>query len=336
MSDALAAEPTTRPSPLPVPGGLPARRVGEALFPTADVRYVAAYDAIADTFDTLDDQRPATCGAYATRYLLTPLGFAEHDGIPTLREDYLALLAGTAIEAWEVDEADRIRAEIAAAGLTDEAAITRYPRAYYRWPLSTSLVEAELGTSPAGSARAIAVASGGCLATLPVPARRSDGSIVLTETAFDALFDVLHDRLAEWGVHPLVNYEVDRLLAPTDPAYAAAGLTGPHPERLPLEQWGVGHFAGVGALWRAPDGRRWFLLLDSFKARGFQGYQPQPATLVRDGLVRADGREGGILLVVPREHLDTLRDAIEGLGLEVRMWGNGSLEPEGWTWQYGR
>jgi hypothetical protein len=27
---------------------------------------------------------------------------------------------------------------------------------------------------------------------------------------------------------------------------------------------------------------------------------------------------------------------IYGLGLEIRMWGNGSLEPEGWNWELGR
>jgi hypothetical protein len=34
--------------------------------------------------------------------------------------------------------------------------------------------------------------------------------------------------------------------------------------------------------------------------------------------------------------LDAARQAVEALGLEVRMWRNGSTEPEGWTWQYGR
>lgn len=113
-------------------------------------------------------------------------------------------------------------------------------------------------------------------------------------------------------------------------------LAGDDALALPREHWGVGHFAGIGALWRTPGGHRWVLLLDSFKARGFGGYQPQPAELLRDGLVRADGRDGGLLLVTEREHLDALRDAVEAIGLEVRMWGNGSLEPEGWSWSYGR
>ena len=65
----------------PVPGGRPPREVAEAIFPTATVTHVDGWTAIADAFDRLDDQRPATCGAYATRYLLSPLGFRTSDGV---------------------------------------------------------------------------------------------------------------------------------------------------------------------------------------------------------------------------------------------------------------
>jgi hypothetical protein len=42
------------------------------------------------------------------------------------------------------------------------------------------------------------------------------------------------------------------------------------------------------------------------------------------------------LLVIRHDALDAAREAIVGLGLQIRMWGNGSLEPEGWTWELGR
>jgi hypothetical protein len=223
-----------------------------------------------------------------------------------------------------------------AAGLTDDEALARFPDTFYRWELRSSADPAVAGTSPTGTARAIAIASGGAIATLPVPARDAERDVLLTEARWDGLLELLEARLADWRIHPIANYETDRLLAPCDPAYTATMLTGPDPLALPREHWEVGHFVGIGAFWRAGDGRRWVLLLDTYKARGFQGYEPQPASLLRDGLVREDGRDGGLLLVVPREHLDALRNAIEALGLEVRMWGNGSLEPEGWAWSYGR
>jgi hypothetical protein len=78
------------------------------------------------------------------------------------------------------------------------------------------------------------------------------------------------------------------------------------------------------------------LLIDTYKARGFEGYVPMPAESLRRAAVREDGRDGGLLLVVRRDALGAAREAIEALGLETRMWGNGSLEPEGWSWALGR
>jgi len=65
---------------------------------------------------------------------------------------------------------------------------------------------------------------------------------------------------------------------------------------------------------------------------GELGYEPQPADLVRS----AHGRDGGILVVLPREHLEAATEAVRALGLESRMSGNGSPEPEGWSWELGR
>ncbi len=319
------------------PGGHAARRVVEALFPEADVAYVDGWSSIADAFDRLDDQRPATCGAYATSYLLAPLGFRTADGVDTNREDYLAYLAGTVIESDELEDVRRTNAAVAEAGLSDGEAIQRFPRTWYGWPLRTSSDDAITGTSPTGTARAISMGSGGALLTLPVPARDAHGEEVLTPTRFDALLDLVEAHLEDWQLHPIANLEVDQLLDATSDAYAPAALTGPDPEAaIPRERWGVGHFVGIGALWRDGVGRRWLLLLDTYKARGFSGYVPMPAESLRRAVVREDGRTGGLLLVMPRASLDAAAAAIADLGLEIRMWGNGSLEPEGWNWSLGR
>jgi hypothetical protein len=298
---------------------------------------VDQFEAMADLLDSFADQRPATCGAYVARYLLAPIGYPLHDGYPTTREDYLALLAGTVIEAYEEAPAESVRAEVRQLGLTDGEAVDRYGEAYYAWPLRASGDPAVAGTSPTGTARVLAAASAGGLVTLPVPARDAAGGIRLTEEAWDGLLDLLVEGLEAWRIHAIANYESDQLLDPTAATYDAAGLTSPDPAAvIPLDRWGVGHFAGIGAIWRAAEGRRWILLLDTYRDRGFSRYEPQPAELLRRALVRTDGREGGLLLVLPREHLDAARVVVEGLGLEVRMWGNGSPEPEGWTWEPGR
>lgn len=320
-----------------LPGGAPARRAIEAIFPDARPTYVGSWGAIADLFDTFGDQRPATCGAYAARYLLAPLGFREADGVDTTREDYLAHLAGTVIEATELEDVRTAFDAVAADGLSDAEAIERYPRTWYGWPLRSSNDDAITGTSPTGVARAMALGSGGALVTLPVPSRGADRAVLFTPERFDWLLDVLEANTADWGVHPIANLEVDELLDATSEAFDADALAGPDPETaIPRERWGVGHFVGIGAFWRDATGRRWTLLLDTYKARGFGGYVPMPAESLRRALVREDGRDGGLLLVVRREALDDARGAVEALGLDVRMWGNGSLEPDGWEWSIGR
>jgi hypothetical protein len=309
--------------------------VAERRFPGAEVRYVEGFERMADLFDTLGDQRPSTCGAYAARYLLAPLGHPSADGEDTTREDFLAHLAGTVLEAAEVGPAEEAGAAARASGLSDAEALDRFPDTYYGWPLRSSADPAVVGTSPTGIARAIAVGSGGALATLPLPARDAGGRVLLDPARWAGLLDVLGEHLVAWRIHPIANYEADQLLDPTTEAYRS-GLANRPVDDLPRDRWGVGHFAGVGALWRDATGAAWVLLLDTYKDRGWDGYEPQPAELLRRGLVREDGRDGGLLLVVPREHLAELQAAVEAIGLEVRMWGNGSLEPEGWTWTIGR
>jgi hypothetical protein len=311
------------------------RTVAERRFPGAEVQYVEAFERMADLFDTLGDQRPSTCGAYAARYLLAPLGHLSADDEDTTREDFLAYLAGTVLEAAEVGPAEEAGAAASAAGLSDAEALERFPDTYYGWPLRSSADPAVAGTSPTGIARAIAVASGGALTTLPVPARDVGSRVLLDAGRWAALLDVLGDHLVAWRIHPIANYEADQLLDPTTNAYRS-GLAHRPLDDLPRDRWGVGHFAGIGGLWRDATGEAWVLVLDTYKDRGWDGYEPQPAELLRRGLVREDGREGGLLLVVPREHLAALHAAVEAIGLEVRMWGNGSLEPEGWTWAIGR
>ena len=320
-----------------LPGGAPGRRAIETIFPDARPTYVEDWESIADLFDTFDDQRPATCGAYATRYLLAPLGFRSSDGVDTTREDYLAHLAGTVIEETELEDVRTARDAVAAESLSDAEAIERFPRTWYAWPLRSSNDDAITGTSPTGVARAIALGSGGALVTLPIPSRRGDRAVLFTPERFGALLDLLESNVASWGVHPIANLEVDQLLDATSDAFDVAALAGADPEVvIPRERWGVGHFVGIGAIWRDASGRRWTLLLDTYKARGFDGYVPMPAESLRRALVREDGRDGGLLLVVRRKALDEARQAIEALDLEVRMWGNGSLEPAGWEWSIGR
>jgi hypothetical protein len=311
-----------------------------AWFPGERIEFVDRVDAMAERFDALTDQRPATCGAFALGYLLPPLGFARHGELDLRDEDALAYLAGVVIEEDEVEPSDAITARVAAGELTEAEALERFGRTWYRYPLRSSSDDAYIGTSATGIARAIALGSGGALGSVPVPGRvggRGDGTVSATPARWTALWDLLGDHLTDWQPHVVFNYDSDRLLKPDAGEYTLEALRRQDAsDVLPRDDWGYGHFAGLAGLWRRPWGEHWLVLFDTYKSRGFDGYQPQPAELMRQGIVRQDGRAGGLLVVLPRERLEDAIDAIRGLGLEVGPWANGSPDPDDWSWEPGR
>lgn len=307
------------------------------IFPGAPIVLVDRVDAMAEIFGGLADQRPSTCGAYALSYLLPAIGFPELDGIDLAAEDYLAHLAAVVIEQREVGPSAEISARVAAGELTEAEARVRFPSSWYRFPTRASDNPIVQGTSPTGVARAVAIGSAGALVTIPVAGRDHAGRPQLTPDRWTSLLDILEAHLADWRLHVIFNYKSDQLLAPTSPLYTVEALRGPAPAaEIPRDGWGVGHFAGLAGLVRRADGARWLILFDTYKSRGFAGYQPQPEELMRLGIVRSDGRGGGVLIIIPREHQDAAIASVEALGLEVSMWSNGSLEPDDWTWARGR
>ncbi|MFH1475048.1 MAG: hypothetical protein ABIG85_04235 [Chloroflexota bacterium] len=157
----------------------------------------------------------------------------------------------------------------------------------------------------------------------------------MTPERWERLLELLADHAADWRWHAILNYEANQVLRPVDPGYRPENLRAlDAAARIPRDDWGVGHFAGLLGLWRRRvDGAWWFVLLDTYKERGFEGYQPHPAEVVRRALVREDGRGGGMLLVLPRAVLGPATEALRRLGIEPRAWSNGSPEPDDWTWQ---
>jgi Family of unknown function (DUF6885) len=318
---------------------LPGLRAGVAdrfrrWFPTERLVLVDQAEAMGQAFDSLGPQRPATCGAYVLSYLFPALGMREHDGHDLASEDYLAHLAAVVVEADEIPTSNEIGRRVASGELTETEALLRHGREWYRYPVRASDDPISTGTSPTGVARAIDLGSGERLVSLPVAARLQDGTVQLTSARWEALLDRLAANVVEWRWHAIFNYESDQLLRPDDPAYRPGNLRRPDcVARIPRDDWGVGHFVGLAGLWKMEDAW-WLLLFDTYKERGFDGYQPQPAELMRRGLVREDGRGGGLLLVLPRDHAQAATRAIRSVGLTPRIWSNGSPEPDDWVWRF--
>lgn len=312
------------------------RRVAE-IFPGEPLRFVLQIDQMVERFDHLPDQRPSTCGAFALSYLLPAIGFSEHDGRDLAAEDYLAHLASVVVEAWEIGSSEAISAKVRRGELSEDEALRHHAESWYRWPVRSSADSARQGTAPEGIARAVAVGTDGAMATLPVPGRTPNGLVQLTPERWEALLSLLHENLEAWRLHAILNYQADLLLDPRSPEYRPELLRDPAAlELIPRDNWGVGHFAGLAGIGQRPDRSWWLILLDTYKERGFDGYQPQPGELVRRGLVREDGRHGGILLVVPREVVPPLAASLDQLELALAMWDNGSPPPDDWRWQLGR
>ncbi len=307
------------------------------LFPGEEIALVKGADRMAARFDKLRNQRPATCGAYSLSYVLPALGFETHDGVDLTAEDYLAHLAGVMIEPHEVEPSENITRRVEAGELTEAEAIARFPGVWYRWPMRSTADPVVLGTSSSGVARAVAVGTGGRLATLPVPGRADEGEPQLTPKRWEELMALLEERIGDWGWHAIINYETDQALKPNAPEYTPEALRRPDATQvLPRDDWGEGHFAGLAGTWRRPWGERWVLVMDTYKERGFEGYQPQPAELIRRALIREDGRGGGLLLIVPSDRVRDAAREIGALGLAIRPWSNGSLDPDDWSWELGR
>lgn len=305
------------------------------LFPSQKLLVVNQFDEIRKNFDGLPDQRPCTCGAFALMYLFGPLGFASHEGNDLLAEDYLAHLANVVVEGDELVISEAIRVLVSRGLLTEREARISFPKSWYRYPVQSSLNEAELGTSPSGVARAIALGTQGALVSLPIPARRSDGSIQLSESIWNQLLNLLASNIDIWNWHAIFNYQLTSTLDPTHPTYTIENLQLEDPTSvIPLDDWDAGHFVGVGGLWTGSN-QPWLLLLDSAKHRGFNGYQPQPGELLRRGLVRSDGRGGGVHLILESKHLQRAHRELIALGIEFAMWSNGSPEPTDWAWKLG-
>jgi len=74
------------------------------------------------------------------------------------------------------------------------------------------------------------------------------------------------------------------------------------------------------------DGEEWTLVLvrDSYPSLGWGGQHLQPPRAVAAALRRDDGREGGVLAVVPVDGAKPLQGLVRELGLDVGIWDNGT------------
>ncbi len=126
--------------------------------------------------------------------------------------------------------------------------------------------------------------------------------------------------LTRGDIQVILNYHTSKLIDPNGKFYYLERILEFHnyPEMFEKWKWIVGHFVSLAGAVEF-ENCRWLIIRDTYKKFGFNGYHLQPEEYVRQALLRGDGREGGVLLVVKSEEREEVVRDILSLGLKVSI-----------------
>ena len=243
-------------------------------------------------------QKDQLCGAFWGSLALTASGHPAD-------QDEVALRAGTAL------------AEGDTSGWLPPGAS---PRDDYRLQIPVAADEPSSGTPAAGVARAIEEMSAGNLSVVPVAGAWGAETVAsLVELAASV------GAGSPFGCVLVANLRTGHLWGSRpDPALLLDYLAGRAVEP-PSADWDCGHFLNIAGVIRSPGGPL-LILRDTYRQLGWNGYHLQPATAVAAALARDDGKEGGVLCVCQPDTAEALRIRLGEIGLELRLWDNGSAD----------
>jgi hypothetical protein len=240
-------------------------------------------------------QKDNLCGPFWAARILRDAGIEEWGG-ETIDEDLLALRAGTSLP-----EPDGGSVPPGAASRTG-----------YRFVLPRVPPERS-GTAAGALAATIESAAGGRLRCLPLR-----GGFTAERVAA-----MLEGAARLRGARLLANLDTGGLWGSRPaPGALVAELRGEQVEGPPAD-WGVGHFCELELLVRGAGGAL-VVVHDSYPSLGLEGRHLQPPRAVAAALRRADGREGGVLVVTPTAEAARAEALARTLGLEIGSWDNGT------------
>lgn len=246
-------------------------------------------------------QRDDLCGAFCGALALNAAGLEQTPAGEELDQDSVALAAGSIVSL--ARDPDTLPA-----GETG--------RRDYRLAIPT-IDDADIsGTTAAGVAEAIGELSAGAVEAI---AYAGPWTAQVLRGFFDAAAELerpvtLIANLAThhlWGGRPTASQVLSYL-------YDGV-LDGPPPD------WDVGHFACVVARTEGPGGRL-YAVADTYPALGDHGVHLQPEERLAAAIARPDKPAGGMIAAVAGEDAPALRAAATALGLEERLWDNGTIE----------
>jgi hypothetical protein len=240
-------------------------------------------------------QRDSLCGPFHGARVLLDAGVGEWQGTP-IDQDLVALHAGTTLPA----RPQGPQAPPGAESLRD-----------YREALPSVVDPERAGTTPGGLAHALALLSGGRLECVPLRGGWSEQRL-----------EALLEAAPRLGARLIANLRTGALWGSRPPLETLlAELAGAQPADVPAADWDVGHFVELVQLVRGAGGAL-VVVRDSYPSLGWEGHHLQPPRAVVAALRRGDGREGGVLAVVPAGDGRELRRLAARLALETELWRN--------------
>ena len=240
-------------------------------------------------------QKDNLCGPFWAARVLNESGYATWDGRP-IDEDLMALRVGTVLPEPHAGS----DVPPGAAAQTD-----------YRYDLPSAPLE-QSGTSAERLAQAIEAASSDQLRCLQL---RGDWNAERVER--------LVDEAPKMGARLIANVRTGRLWGSRPSVEILLAELGGQPGEGPPADWDVGHFIELEMLIRGPKGSL-VVVHDSYPSLGWGGRHLQPPRTLAEALLRGDGREGGVLAVVPTARAESVKQLAARVGLETGAWDNGT------------
>ena len=273
---------------------------------------LANYLEIQKEYMVEGEQKENFCGAFSAAYILRGLGYRTHGG-EAIDQDYLAWHARVNVSPDDLERLRELRRKYS-------KPVGDSWRIWYRFdslPITTK--PQELGASAEGVAHAVKIVSGGELEVVPVKAFDKSEGELLTQESMRSFLEFLREDAESLGAQLILNLNTSHLLDSEKIPKLSEHLLLKEP--IPqLYREPVGHFVSCGGLIEV-DGSSLLIIRETYQR---YGVHLQPAENVRKALCRGDGREGGILVVVPSKHLEKVEDDLKTRGLRISLWDNGS------------
>ncbi len=265
------------------------------------------------------DQKENFCGAFSASYILRGLGYRTHRN-EIVDQDYIAYLSRVNVDPRDLEKIRKLKNEIASLSREEARKIVEENRSiWYRFDdLPTTVKSQELGASPEGIIYAIHEVSMSKLKVIPVKTvSKTEGELLSSEKM--AVFLELFKKAEVYNAQFILNLNT-RYLLDSEKIFKLSEklLLGEVFQEVYRES--VGHYVGCAGLIEV-NGEPLIIIRETCRK---YGVHLQPAEYVRRALIREDGREGGVLIIVPADLEKDLKRMLSDRGLRVETWDNGS------------